>query len=122
MFKIRYYRERLGYTQQQVADYLGIIRQRYANWENETREINLSDACLLCDLFNCTLDELAGRTWPPKQTPVLSSADPLAGIPQDEFDLLTAYRSTDDRGRETIQAIASAQPGEESILPAYKVG
>lgn len=122
MYKIRELRKMRGLTQEQCANHLNITPSGFNHLENGRRDLKLDDACLLCDLFDCTLDELAGRTWPPKQTPVLSSADPLAGIPQDEFNLLTAYRSTDDRGRETIQAIASAQPGEESILPAYKVG
>lgn len=121
MFKIRELRELRGLTQAECAAHLNMTRSGYGHLENDRRDLKLDDALLLADLFDCTLDELAGRTWPPKQTPVLSSADPLAGIPQDEVKLLSAYRSTDDRGRETIQAIASAQPGEESILPAYKV-
>lgn len=63
MFAIKKKREEAGLTQQEVADKLGIKKPRYGDWERETREINLRDAIRLADLFECTLDELAGRTW-----------------------------------------------------------
>ena len=31
MFMLKYYRDAAGLSQKQVADYLGILRQRYAN-------------------------------------------------------------------------------------------
>lgn len=65
MFNIKEMRERAGMTQQEVADTLGVKKGRYGDWERETREINLRDACRLADLFGCTLDELAGHEVKP---------------------------------------------------------
>ena len=62
--RIREMRERSGMTQSDVADALDITRTRYANWESEYRDINLADAVKLADLYECSLDELAGRDWP----------------------------------------------------------
>lgn len=95
MFAIKKMRERTGMTQQQVADYLGIKKPRYGDWERETREINLRDAIRLADLFECSLDELAGREWHG------SEASPLSGA---EHEIVDAYRMCDQSGQEAIQA------------------
>ena len=98
MFAIKEMRERTGMTQQQVADYLGIKKPRYGDWERETREINLRDAIRLADLFECSLDELAGREWHGSEAPPLSGA---------EHDIVDAYRACDQSGQEAIQAAVS---------------
>ena len=92
MFAIKKMRERKGMTQQEVADYLGIKKPRYGDWERETREINLRDAIRLADLFDCTLDELAGREWPRVE----------ASLSPAERELVDAYRASDERGRGNI--------------------
>lgn len=63
MFAIKKMRMRAGLTQQQAADALGLKKGRYGDWERETREVNLRDAIRIADLFKCTLDELAGRSF-----------------------------------------------------------
>lgn len=63
MFAIKKMRERKGLTQAEAAKDLSIPVRTYGGYEREEREINLRDAIRFADLFECTLDELAGRTW-----------------------------------------------------------
>ena len=98
MFAIKKMRERAGLNQQDVADALGIKKARYGDWERETTTINLRDAIRLADLFECSLDELAGRDWPASDSPPLSDA---------EREIVDAYRACDQSGQEAIQAAVS---------------
>ena len=95
MFAIKKMREKAGYKQQDVADKLDVTIRCYGNWEREDREINLRDAIRLADLFECSLDELAGREWPKSSSPPLSRT---------ERGIVDAYRASDQSGQEAIQA------------------
>lgn len=53
-----------GITQKEVADYLGITQQAYANYESEKREPDNKTACKLADYFHVTTDYLLGRDEP----------------------------------------------------------
>lgn len=99
MFAIRQMRERAGMTQQDVADVLGVTKSRYGGWEREDREINLSDAMRLADIFGCSLEELAGRRQPT--------------VRDDEAALIQHYRNTDSRGRAAIMRTAIGESGVE---------
>ena len=91
-FRIALMRERAGFSQQEAADALGIKKGRYGDWERETREINLRDAIRLADLFNCSLDELAGHEVRTRERPPVSV---------EEMAIIDAYHS-DRRTRRTI--------------------
>ena len=41
----------------------GFTERRITSWENGERMISLEQACVLADFLNCTLDELAGRSF-----------------------------------------------------------
>lgn len=101
MFAIKAMRQRKGLTQQEVADYLGIKKPRYGDWERETREINLRDAIRLADLFGCTLDELANHH--------VDSA--FSSLSPEERRLLDAYKTANAQGRAAIDAVAGASSG-----------
>ena len=51
----------------------GFTERRITSWENGERMISLEQACVLADFLNCTLDELAGRSF---STPAAAPADP----------------------------------------------
>lgn len=85
-------RNRAKLNQQQVADALGIPKGRYGDWERETTTLNLKDAIRLADLFNCSLDELAGHEVRTRERPPVSV---------EEMAIIDAYRS-DRRTRRTI--------------------
>ena len=106
MFAIKKMRERAGLSQQEAAERLEITLRRYGNWEREDREINLRDAIRLADLFQCSLDELAGRTWESNQ------------LSTEEQEVVDAYRSTDPRGKAAIMRTARGESGVEGKLEA----
>ena len=62
MFNERFKSERkkLGLTQQQISNKLGISRSNIANWENGVNEAS-NDMLLKCsELFGCSIDYLVG--------------------------------------------------------------
>lgn len=63
-FNIKDARKRLGLKQQEVADALGIPGRTYGAWERGERELKITDAVAIANLFGCSLDYLAGTiTW-----------------------------------------------------------
>lgn len=49
-------------TQQQVADYLGVSRVCYTNYENGKREIPIENIIKLAKLYKCSTDAILG-SW-----------------------------------------------------------
>ena len=94
-FRIALMRESAGLSQQDVADALGVKKGRYGDWERETREINLRDAIKLADLFNCSLDDLAGHKAPDQPS-----------ITADEQTIVDTYRAAGRLGKRVILATA----------------
>lgn len=60
--KLTKYRKEQGFTQQEIADKIGINRGSYSNWENGKREPTLENVVKLAKLFKTTTDELLGQT------------------------------------------------------------
>lgn len=54
-------RENRKYTQKEIADYLSITQQAYANYENGKRLIDIEKLKKLADLYQISLDILSGR-------------------------------------------------------------
>lgn len=54
-------RRAVGLTQEEVATRLGVSRQTVGKWESGRATPELEKLVALCDLFGCSLDELAGR-------------------------------------------------------------
>lgn len=50
------FRKRLGFTQEEVAEKVGVTPQAVSKWEND-----ISALPILADIFNVTTDELLGR-------------------------------------------------------------
>ncbi len=72
MFKnqLKFYRKQLGYTQQQIAEYLCISQRTYAHYETGKHEPNIDTIKKLCILFNCTTDELLEMDTPGERAKV----------------------------------------------------
>lgn len=60
-YKLKECRKKAGYTQMQVAEELNTAQFQVHKWETGKQEISLARAIDLADLYNVTLDELAGR-------------------------------------------------------------
>lgn len=58
-------RKQAGYdTQADLAHVLGANPRTYASWEREEVGLSLNEARRIADVLDCSIDELAGRTWP----------------------------------------------------------
>ena len=60
-YRLKYQRLSHGYTQQQIADYLGISRPTYTLYETGNREPTKLALMKLADLYHVTVDYLLGR-------------------------------------------------------------
>lgn len=71
--QIKFFRNSLGMTQQQVADRLNISRQGYLYYEKGTREPNVDTIKKLCIIFECSADELLEIDTPSQRKKVTIS-------------------------------------------------
>lgn len=60
--RLKSLRQESGFTQQEVANKIGINRGSYSNWENGKREPTLENVVKLAKLFKTTTDFLLGVT------------------------------------------------------------
>lgn len=102
---LKEYRLKNGLTQEQVADYLGIPKKTYQNYEREVRDADSDVLCALADYYGITLDQLVGRDG--------GGSDLAANIKQ----LESLYVSMSDDGRDALMIVASGLaerfPGRE---------
>ena len=87
-------RKEAGYTQAEVATYIGLSQPQYSAWENGKSRIDHVSLEKLAHLFDCTVDELIIRK---KETsvriPVLG--DVAAGIPIEAITDIVDYEEID---------------------------
>ena len=57
-------RKQAGYSQEGVADKLGVSRQAVSRWENGEASPDTDNLIALADLYNVSLDELVGKAKP----------------------------------------------------------
>lgn len=63
--RIAAHRKRMGLTQEQLAEQLGITAQAVSKWENDLSCPDISVLPLLADIFKVSTDELLGRNLTP---------------------------------------------------------
>ncbi len=61
MNNLYYYRKQKNLSQQAVAEYLGVSKQAYSNYENDKREAGYETLMQLSDLFEVSVDRLLGH-------------------------------------------------------------
>ena len=59
---IREKREKRGWSQDVLSQKLTISRDVISHWEKEHTQPRLDSLMLVADVFECTIDELVGRT------------------------------------------------------------
>ena len=59
--------KRQGYTQEEIADAIGVARSTYTRYESDKRLPDIYKLCALADYFDVSLDDLVGRDWKPKK-------------------------------------------------------
>ncbi len=60
--RLVYLRKKSGYSQEELADKLGISRQAVSKWECGDATPDLDNITKLADIYNISVDELLGRT------------------------------------------------------------
>lgn len=58
MKSLKEYRESKGVKLIAVADYLGVTRQTYSNYEENQDAMSIGQAKAVCDFLGCTVDEI----------------------------------------------------------------
>lgn len=80
-------RKRAGYKSAKAfADAMGMNPATYTDYEQGRRAFTLEKAWEFADVLECSLDELAGRRWPPDD---LTSIDPRRRTLIESYDALT---------------------------------
>lgn len=58
--QLRTLRKNRGLTIAELAEKIGVSFQIVGNWERGSTEINLADALKVCEVLECSIDDLAG--------------------------------------------------------------
>lgn len=59
--KLKEYRKKNHYSQEQVAEYMNLSRQAISNWETGKAYPDLDNLVMLSELYGITVDELLGE-------------------------------------------------------------
>lgn len=73
--RIKYHRKRLGMTQEQLAERMGVSAQAVSKWENNLSCPDISVLPELADIFGISVDELLGRSV--SDTAPVKEAEPV---------------------------------------------
>lgn len=87
-------------TQEELASMIGQTARVVGSWERGESALPIDDAARIADVFDCSLDELAGRDWHPSS----DYTDPR------QAELNRCWESLDPERQDRI--IASAQDME----------
>lgn len=74
--RIKYHRKRLGLTQEQLAQRLGVSAQAVSKWENNLSCPDISILPMMSELFGVSIDELLGRQSVAQAEPVKEDEKP----------------------------------------------
>ena len=77
-------------TQQQLADAVGATKRQIGAWERGENDIPMDFAVSIADVFDCTVDQIAGRSY---TVPVLT-------LDWTERTIVRLFRSMDDSTKE----------------------
>jgi transcriptional regulator with XRE-family HTH domain len=97
-------RERLGLTQAQVADMLGLAHVVYNRLENAKMLPSVITLVQLCDALRVTSDELLGQARAPQESKARASKEDPPSVHQ----LLTLARKLDEPQRQALLTVARA--------------
>ncbi|MBZ2148084.1 helix-turn-helix domain-containing protein [Streptococcus gordonii] len=88
--QLKLHREQKGYSQNQIAEYLGTTRQTISNWENDKTIIDSHSLIRLADFYQISLDELCGQ----KMISVYKNSKIKSMILDNACTLWTCFAST----------------------------
>ena len=98
-----------GFTQRQIADYIGCLPSVYSRYENGDREPSIEVLILLSRFLGVTIDNLV-------ENEVADSSNELTSY---EISLINAAREADDRAREdSLNMLLSHKVSRKKENPA----
>lgn len=114
-----------GLKQNEVAERAGIPLSTYRTWEQGVaKKISLEAACSICEVLNCTPNDLCG--WyidHPNDRPAHAAPPPLTN---DEAELVESYRAlTPNRKRvisEQVEDAAARSKEQEESFASFEEG
>lgn len=101
MNRLKELRTEKGVSQQVIADYLGITRQSYSNYELGNREADYETLSKLSNYFDTTVDYLIGNS---------DSKSPVNNSPTDDdikFALFGGEKGISDEAYEDVKRFAA---------------
>lgn len=102
--RIKYYREKLGLEQKDIARQLGFTPNAISNWENGRTRPDLSVVPKLCDILHITLYDLYGM-----DKPIDFYNNQEQQLIEDYHSLSKGHRFTIEKMIETLKAIELAE-------------
>lgn len=109
-------RKKAGYKSAKAyAEHMGISPGTYTDYEQGRIVMSIEKAWELADDLSCSLDELAGREWPPGSA---GSAPPEPG----EARVAQAWRAMNGRGRAKLEEYADDLAGNPANTSAKSGG
>lgn len=94
MNRIKQLRESARMTQKELGAYLNVGNTAISQYESETRQLDPSTICALCDLFGCTADYLLCR-----------SDTPLPALSDEDAAFLDAYHDAPENVQDAIDTL-----------------
>ena len=101
--RLKYYREKAGLEQKQVAKYIGFTPNAISNWENSRSRPDITVIPKLCELLNTTIYELCGLEEPMNSFTVKEKQ-----LIEDYRGLNKGHRYTVDKLIDTLKAVEYA--------------
>lgn len=113
---VKQLRTERGWSQQDVADRLGVNKQTISQYERGIRKPLFDTAEVLADIFHVDLNYLMGFT-DKIQKPAGDETDPAAnkflGVTLEEIDLVEAWRHADEQTKRIVAYALKLGGGKE---------
>lgn len=108
--KIRQLRFKAGFTQEQLAEKLGLAAQSVSKWENAVAMPDITTLPLLAEVFGVSIDDLFDLTSDQRLNRIENSLDIAEELPQDLFreyeDFLKTQLDDKQNGQRATSLIA----------------
>lgn len=99
---LKRFREYNGYTQKQLAEYLEITRQAYANYEAGSRTPNYVVLARLSSFYGVSIDELVMQETEHEKKKAEKKASPYRYLPEQEQYLIEMLHELPEEEQEDL--------------------
>ena len=106
--RIKFFREKLGLSQKEVADRLNISNAKLSNWEKGTNRPPADFIANICTVLDVTADELLGLNSKGNQ--------PKYNLSFQEKEHLNNYRRLNDERKKRIDKIINMELEEQDEM------